>query len=211
MGVNENRQTGLDEAVQVGSTAAKVVEGAAKAGKITAAAANGAALGGPYGAAASVAIAAAKHGKKILLALLAILAIPLLFLVMLPTLIFGGTAQNSGDTTILNDQAAITENMNEIAFAVSDLLGSGIADAEQRIADDFAASSADQYEIVNPYEDERINNVNLFISQYCAYRDTDVAAISLEDTAPGTLLFSVLSQHFFGAQAASHLTPYRAR
>lgn len=34
---------------------------------------------------------------------------------------------------------------------------------------------------VNPYENERINNVNLFISQYCAYRDTDVAAISLED------------------------------
>ena len=100
---------------------------------------------------------------------------------MLPTLIFGGTAQNSSDTTILNDQTAITENMNEIAFAVSDLLGSGIADAEQRIADDFAASSADQYEIVNPYENERINNVNLFISQYCAYRDTDVAAISLED------------------------------
>ena len=169
MGVNENRQSGLDEAIQVGSAAAKVVEGAAKAGKITAAAANGTALGGPYGAAASVAIAAAKHGKKILLALLAILAIPLLFLVMLPTLIFGGTAQNSGDTTILNDQAAITENMNEIAFAVSDLLGSGIADAEQRLADDFAASSADQYEIVNPYENERINNVNLFISQYCAY------------------------------------------
>lgn len=69
------------------------------------------------------------HGKKILLALLAILAIPLLFLVMLPTLIFGGTAQNAGDTTILNNQAAITENMNEIAFAVSDLLGSGITDA----------------------------------------------------------------------------------
>ena len=181
MGVNDSRQTGLDEAVQVGSTAAKVVEGAAKAGTITAAAANGAALGGPYGAAASVAVAAAKHGKKILLALLAILAIPLLFLVMLPTLIFGGTAQNSSDTTILNDQTAITENMNEIAFAVSDLLGSGIADAEQRIADDFAASSVDQYEIVNPYENERINNVNLFISQYCAYRDTDVAAISLED------------------------------
>ena len=44
MGVNENRQSELDEAVQVGSTAAKVVEGAAKAGKITAAAANGAAL-----------------------------------------------------------------------------------------------------------------------------------------------------------------------
>ena len=39
----------------------------------------------------------------------------------------------------MNDQSAITENMNEIAFAVSDLLGSGIADAEQRIADDFAA------------------------------------------------------------------------
>ena len=119
MGVNDSRQTGLDEAVQVGSTAAKVVEGAAKAGKITAAAANGAALGGPYGAAASVAIAAAKHGKKILLALLAILAIPLLFLVMLPTLIFGGTAQTTGDTTILNDQAAITENMNSGSRTIS--------------------------------------------------------------------------------------------
>lgn len=180
-GRNDSRQTGWTKWFRSAVLPPKVVEGAAKAGKITAAAANGAALGGPYGAAASVAIVAAKHRKKILLALLAILAIPLLFLMMLPTLIFGGTAQNSSDTTILNDQTAITENMNEIAFAVSDLLGSGIADAEQRIADDFAASSADQYEIVNPYENERINNVNLFISQYCAYRDTDVAAISLED------------------------------
>ena len=65
MGVNDSRQTGLDEVVQVGSTAAKVVEGAAKAGKITAAAANGAALGGPYGAAASVAIAAVDSGSMI--------------------------------------------------------------------------------------------------------------------------------------------------
>ena len=64
------------------------------------------------------------------------------------------------------------------------LIGHAVGDVvtvKDRIADDFAASSADQYEIVNPYEDERINNVNLFISQYCAYRDTDVAAISLED------------------------------
>ena len=39
----------------------------------------------------------------------------------------------------------------------------------------------DRYEVVNPYEGDLISNANLFISQYCAAKNLDFAAISLTD------------------------------
>ena len=50
-----------------------------------------------------------------------------------------------------------------------------------RIANDFAGTDGDHYEIVNPYEGDLISNANLFISQYCAAKNLDFAAISLTD------------------------------
>lgn len=51
---------------------------------------------------------------------------------------------------ILNDNAAIVQNTNDIAFAVNQILGEGITDAEARIAQDFAATGGDNYLLSTP-------------------------------------------------------------
>ena len=84
-------------------------------------------MGGPYGAAAGAARYAAQHGKKFLAAIAVLLMLPVLFILMLPSLIFGGlTSSGSSGQPILNDNAAIVQNTNDIAFAVNQILGDGM-------------------------------------------------------------------------------------
>ena len=130
---------------QAASTA-HTIHGAIKTGKAISATAKGAAVGGPYGAAAGAARYAAQHGKKFLAAIAVLLMLPVLFILMLPSLIFGGlTSSGSSGRPILNDNAAIIQNTNDIAFAVNEILGEAITDAEARIAQDFAATGGDNY------------------------------------------------------------------
>ena len=90
--------------------------------------------------------------SPLLVAAAALLLLPVLFVLMLPSLIFGGlTGGGNAGRPVLNDDAAIAANISDVAFAVSEALGEGIADAEERIADDFAGTDGDNYEIVNPY------------------------------------------------------------
>lgn len=76
---------------------------------------------------------------------------------------------------------AIIENNNEIAFAINQILGEGIDDVTQRIADDFSQTGGDNYEIINPYADDMVSNTNAFIGQYCAAKNEDWENISLSD------------------------------
>lgn len=71
--------------------------------------------------------------------------------------------------------------MSDIAFAVNQVLGEGITDAEARIAQDFASTGGDNYEIVNPYAADMTSNTNSFISQYCAAKGAEWDTISLTD------------------------------
>ena len=138
----QERNSGLDEAVNVASA----VKGAVKTGKALAAAAKGSAVGGPYGAVAGALWAGRKHIGKIVAAAIILLLLPVLFILMLPSLIFGGLTSSGNSTQpILNDNAAIVQNVSDIAFAVNQVLGEGITDAEARIAQDFAASGGDNY------------------------------------------------------------------
>ena len=109
--------------------------------------------------------------------------LPILFILMLPSIIFGGlTAGNSSNgIPVLNDNAAITENTNDLAFSINQILGEGITDAETRIAADFASTGGDNYEIKNPYEGNLISNTNSFLAQYCAAKDMDWKNISKAD------------------------------
>lgn len=180
----KEEKTGLDEAVSVTANTAQVVSGMVKTGKAVSSAAKGAAVGGPYGAVAGALWSARHHLMKIVAALLVLLMLPVLFIVMLPSIIFGGltgAAEPGSSQPVLNDSAAITENINEISFAVNQILGEGIDDVEDRIAQDFAGTNGDEYEVINPYEGDLVSNTNLFLSQYCAARDQDFEAISLSD------------------------------
>ena len=104
---------------------------------------------------------------------------------LLPSLIFGGLTkagvEGSPDTPILNDNAAVVENINQISQAISDLLEEGQEDVRARIDADFTASGADQKEIINPYESSPAYNANRFIAMYCAAKNQDYASISLKD------------------------------
>lgn len=172
----QDERSSLDQA----ASTAHSVHGAIKTGKAISSAAKGAAVGGPYGAAAGLVLAAGQHGKKLLAAVAILLLLPVLFVLMLPGLIFGGlTSSGAPGQPVLNSSTAITSQMDAISAAIDEILSEGVTDAEARIAQDFASTDGDQYEVVQPFTVS--SNTNSFIGQYCAAREQDWAAISLED------------------------------
>lgn len=178
---DRREESGLSKAANIAHTAHSAV----KTGKAIAAAAKGASAGGPFGAVAGALWGAKHHLAKIVAAIAVLLMLPVLFILMLPSLIFGaifgtGTPDPSAEP-IMNDNAAITENVNEIGFAVSQVLGEGINDVEARIQQDFSGTGGDNYEIINPYAADLTNNTNAFIGQYCAAKNEDWENISLTD------------------------------
>ena len=180
--MTQQERSGLNEAAEISAHAADAVRGAVKTGKAVSGAAKGAAAAGPYGA---VAAALWTHRKAVVAIIAGLLAIPVLFIMLLPSLIFGGLTQagseGNPDSPILNDNAAIVENIDQISQAISDLLEEGQEDVRARIDADFAASGADQKEIINPYESSPAYNANRFIAMYCAAKDQDYVSISLKD------------------------------
>lgn len=173
---------GLNEAAEISAHAGGAVRGAIKTGKMVSGAAKGAAAAGPYGAAAA---ALWTHRKAVAAIIAGVLVLPILFIMLLPSLIFGGLTkagiEGSPDTPILNDNAAVVENINQISQAISDLLEEGQEDVRARIDADFTASGADQKEIINPYESSPTYNANRFIAMYCAAKNQDYTSISLKD------------------------------
>lgn len=183
----EEQKNSSAETVDAAASAAHTVKGAIKAGKAISGAAKGAAAGGPYGAVAGAVWAGRKHIGKIIAIIAILLLLPVLFLLMLPGLIFGGLVNAFSpadpDTPILNSETAIVENANDITFAINAILGEALDDVMARIEVDFASSGADQMEIKNPYSSGPVYNANLIISQYCAARDEDFESISLDGLA----------------------------
>ena len=90
----QNEKSGLEHTAQ----AAGAVKGAIKAGKALAGASKGAAFG-PYGMAAGLAWEGRKVIAKVVIVLVALLLLPVMILMMLPSMLFGGLG--SGDTAYL--------------------------------------------------------------------------------------------------------------
>ena len=133
--MTQQERSGLNEAAEISVHAAGAVRGAIKTGKAVSGAAKGAAVAGPYGAAAA---ALWTHRKAVAAIIAGLLVLPVLFIMLLPSLIFGGLTkagvEGSPDTPILNDNVAIVENINQISQAISDLLEEGQEDVRARIA-----------------------------------------------------------------------------
>lgn len=149
-----------------------------------AAAAKGASAAGPYGAVAGALWESRHHAGKIAAIVVVLLLLPALFVLLLPSLIFGGLTSSGSDPggqPVLNDNAAIIESSNEIAFTITLVLGEGIDDVKERIAHDFAKTGGGQYAVINPYAESILGNTNAIIGQYCAFRGQDLARIALAD------------------------------
>lgn len=173
------------EPLQKSAQAANAIRGAVKTGKAIAGAAKGAAVGGPYGAAAGVLWGSRKTIGKIVIAIVAIMMIPILLLCMLPSIIFGGLkdAFSPVDSSepILNSSTAVTENITDISVTLSSVLSDALVLTLDEIEWDFSSSGADNKEIINPYENNPNYNANQFIGQYCASKNQDFESVSLPD------------------------------
>ena len=181
----EEQKNRLTEAVETGASTAQAIHGAIKTGKAVSAAAKGAAIGGPYGAAVGAVLAGRRHIGKIIAVIAIVVMLPVLFVLMLPGLLFGGLTGSGASGTegfpVLNNEQAVIENANNTTFSINQLLNEGLDDVLARIDADFAASDGEEMEIHNPYATAPVYNANLFISQYCAARSLDFRTISLSD------------------------------
>ncbi len=181
----EERKNGFSEALEQGASTAQLLRGLSKTGK-TAAASKGAAAG-PYGAAAGAVWANRQTIAKAAAAIIALLMIPVVFITMLPGIIFGGfdnaASPADPDNPILNSELAILDTANRINETISEILRQALAVTIQEIAEEFEDSDADQLEIHNPYETDLAFSANQLVSMYCAARGNDFASISLDDLA----------------------------
>ncbi|MCL2775163.1 MAG: hypothetical protein FWD71_17715 [Oscillospiraceae bacterium] len=156
------------------------INSAINAGKTVSGLAKGASVGGPYGAIAAGLWQNRKTVGKIIAAVAVIFMLPVLFVLMLPSIIFGslfGGGNGSDisdvpDINIMNDNAAIVQNISEIETAINDILREShdkvIADINAEISE-FSADT--KTEITDSHSDDIFFNSDLIISQYCASKD----------------------------------------
>ena len=82
---------------------------------------------------------------------------------------------------ILNSTTAIAENANTITFTINSVLSEALDELMGQIETDFAASGGDGMEVINPYAAGLVCNANIFVSQYCAFRNEDYENLSIAD------------------------------
>lgn len=167
----ENNQKNEHSALSHAASAAGLAKGALQTGKTVAGAAKGAAAG-PYGMAATGLWENRKLIGKIIAALAALLMLPILFLLMLPSLIFGtgGLDETSGD--VLNDNSLIMENIAETESCIEGILREKHDILLEKIqAEADALGPGCEYSITDEFADQIIYESTLIISQFCASQE----------------------------------------
>lgn len=185
--MNENQKNSADALLENSMSAANAVNGAAKTGKAASQIAKGAAAGGPYGAIAGAVWESRNVIGKIIIAVIALLMIPVVYVMMLPSLIFGGLTDtfSPADTEnpILNSNTAVAQSLNAICDAVDAILAESLNNTVAEIYMNFESSEADQIDVINPYETQVIYDVHKLVSMYCAAKGNDYGSVSVNDMA----------------------------
>lgn len=157
----------FDEAMDVGTSTISHLKALKTASTITKAGFG--AAGGPFTAAIGIAIAN-RHGiAKIIIVIIAILLLPVLFILMLPGLIFGSLME---DTGALNSNTIINDNIRASREAIVEVLEESHADILSEINAAIAKlPEGDTASINDSYTYNISVNANLLISQFCASQD----------------------------------------
>lgn len=169
------QQTGFEEAVQVGAASASHIR-SLKTISTFAKTAKGAAIGGPLGAAIGAALLNRHTAAKIIIVIIGILMLPILFILMLPGLIFGALTSNTG---ALNDNSILQQNIQ----AANDAIVSVLQECHNEILSEVESEisrlpQGDTALIVDPYATSISVNANQLICQFCASKDQDYASIN---------------------------------
>ena len=172
----EDNRKKEQSALSRAASAAGTAKGAIKTGKaVTGAAKGGAAKGaaaGPYGMLAAGLWENRKAIGKVLAAFAVLLMLPVLFILMLPSLIFGNLGLDDATGDALNDNSVIMENIAEAETSIEAILREkhdALLDEIQRKAD--ALGSDCEYGITDDFSDRIIYESALVISQFCASQD----------------------------------------
>ncbi|MCM1188517.1 MAG: C40 family peptidase [bacterium] len=173
---NRNKE---QSALSTAASAAGTAKSALKTGKAVAGAAKGAAAG-PYGMLAAGLWENRKIIGKVLAASAALLMLPVLFLLMLPAMIFGNLGLDDATGDSLNDNDAIMENIAETEASIEAILQEKHAALLEEIRREADALGPDcRYGITDDFSDRIIYESALIISQFCASQD-DYRELSLE-------------------------------
>lgn len=150
------------------ASAAHFAKGAVKTGKALAGSAKGAAAG-PYGMLAAGLWENRKLVGKLLAVLAALLMLPVMFIMMLPSLIFGTDGLDNASGDALNDNSVIMENIAETESCIENILREKHDALLEDIQAEAEALGSDcEYSITDEFADQIIYESTLIISQFCA-------------------------------------------
>jgi len=179
---DERQSNALQNAAGTANTAVKV-------GKAVSAAAKGAATAGPYGAAAMAVWENRQLVAKIVAAASFLLALPVLYIMMLPSLIFGSLAASVEGLPILNDNAAIYANIEDVSRRVGDVIASAHMAVLAKIDTEIQKlAEGQEHKTVDDFDASALFDTSLLISQYCACKD-NYEEISTDD------LIAIIEKH----------------
>ena len=193
----EDNRKKEQSALSSAASAAGTAKSALKTGKAVAGAAKGAAAG-PYGMLAAGLWENRKAIGKILAAFAALLMLPVLFILMLPSLIFGNLGLDDATGDALNDNSVIMENIAEAETSIEAILREkhdALLDDIQREADTLGSGC--EYGITDDFSDRIIYESALVISQFCAsqedYREINLKKLEkiLRDNTDGIFTYTV--------------------
>ena len=193
----ENTQKKESSALSQAASAAGAARSAVKTGKALAGAAKGAAAG-PYGMLAAGLWENRKLIAKIAAAVAALLMIPVIFLMMLPSLIFGTGGLDSASGDVLNDNTLIMENIAETESCIEAILRERHDTVLSDIQKEADALGDDcEYSITDEFSDRIVYENTLIISQFCAskedYKEINLANLEqlLKDNTADIFSYSV--------------------
>lgn len=168
---NQNNNDSTTSVLFNAASAAGMAKSALKTGKAIAGMSKGAAAG-PYGMIAAGLWENRKIIGKILAAVGCVLLIPVLYIMMLPSLIFGTGGMDNADGDVLNDTDLIMENIAETETSIETILREKhdalLADIQDS-ADKLGKNC--EYSITDEFADRIIYESALIISQFCASQD----------------------------------------
>lgn len=153
------------------AASAGFARGAVKTGKALAGVAKGAAAG-PYGLIASVLWEGRKIIGKALAAFALLLFLPVVYIMMLPALIFGSDGLAGASKSILTDSSEIMANLAEAEQAIEEILAEKHEEVIKKIEKEAGKLGKDcTYSITDEFAGNIVYESSLIISQYCASKN----------------------------------------
>ena len=164
------------------AASAGFARGAVKSGKALAGVAKGAAAG-PYGMMASALWEGRKIIGKALAAFCLLLFLPVLYIMMLPSLIFGAAGFQGASKTVLMDSNEIMANLAEAESAIEEILKEKHDDIIEKIEKEAKKlEDGCKYSITDEFSGNIVYESSLVISQYCASKNNyqDISLLNLK-------------------------------